>query len=138
MLDGKGGEPFTTIPELVFPSFDMCTPTEPKRLYGTIEEPQATIYFDTSNFIYFRVCRPGELNFRAKGTLEHAYGSYMVVSWQDQTVWEGQVVEEQQFALPIPAAGWIGVALTNNNNQLGTSRKLWLYDLAFSPVDESE
>jgi hypothetical protein len=117
-------------PVLQLQTLDDCTPNQIHRLYGELPS-NSRHYFDTNNFIYFRICEPGKLRLFVQGTHEDGAGSFFLVSLDDAMVWEGEVVDEQLLELDIGDSGWLTLAFLNSPNELGTNRRLWLWDISF-------
>ena len=118
------------IPTLPVQALEECVVVGPQLHNGEdVDAERATLW--TNGAVLLKVCGPGTLRFAARGSVAHGYGSYMVVGWNTETLWEGVVVEERGFEISVPGAGWLAVAFVNDLYDPPEDRNLWLSGISF-------
>lgn len=125
------------IPPLNLVQNDGCIESSPALVtsLGRHEANEFVIF--TNGFTKQQVCSSGRLTFTAQGSLARGRGSHLVVSLQDQVLWEGEVLEPRDFELEVPGPGWLTLAFVNDHYNPPEDRNLYLSNLAFEAAPVS-
>lgn len=115
-----------------FQTLQDCAPVAPARLDGSAIDPEGTTLLASNGAVRFLVCEQGAVRFMTRGSFARGHAAHLVVSWRDQTLWEGEVLEEQTLQVTIPDAGWVALAFVNDFYDPPEDRNLWLSDISFT------
>jgi hypothetical protein len=88
--------------------------------------------FPTNGSLRLAVCSPGTLAFTAQGTTVDGNGAHLVVNWNLEVLWEGDVAETVPVQLEVPGRGWVTLAFLNDATSGEEDRNLWIRDLEFA------
>lgn len=112
-----------------------CTPTSPQRLAESADDllHDGGVLLASNDVVRLAVCTPGTLRFTARGSALGGHGAYLVVSSGAINLWEGEVLEEAVFELPVREPGWLALAFVNDAYAPPEDRNLWISDLTFVP-----
>jgi hypothetical protein len=113
---------------------EACFETAPTLIASLGRHEADEIAIFTNGMVKWRVCDAGQLSFTARGSIARERGSHLVVSLQDQVLWEGEVVEPQDFEIALPGPGWLTLAFVNDYYNPPEDRNLYISSLAFEPA----
>lgn len=114
------------------PVDDACLNTDATRWGEAGTASQAPFAFFRNGLVFLRVCTPGTLEVRARGTEIRGVGANLVVALGTLRLADHRVVGATTLEIVVPHAGWLALGFVNRDVGAEGRRSLWIDRVTFA------